>query len=849
MLRFVLHQVLRAALVLAIFPSGLSGAMIPNLPDEHTLHLWHLDESGPPFHDNGKSPKSLQGLLNGASAGQGSLNGMGSSVSFHHSTGGTPLTVSYQGGVLLAQPKSSDGDADNVTSPFPIMGHDGAFTFEAIVKLNCLPADAPGMALDIISMDGESGSRVFNFRIEKPGFVNFIPFAGFHVRGGGLATIPVTGPHAINTSDWFHVAVTYDGREGLPGNLLLYWTRISPGLQRANLIGRGSLVADLGKLLSDFAIGNTGRTLTGNHECNPFPGLIDEVRISSIARQPEDFFFIPAEARKAAYRDSNESAARDAGFRLGIQQVFVNGKPRELPSENGALKIEPGIHRLDLDFALAAGNITNPLEVRCCMEGIEDSWRPSERGMWLVCEVLGPKGESLSRTAFASFGQSPGWSADSYESALTPRLEPLFLPGTARSLRITLSSGTPDTTGQSVVSSIAVHLPGSTEPAESIWKNGSLEDGVRMDTVGGVPTGWQRGSEDPALAPMVLRPEGKALGLVDGSHTAAGYWTCEQKLPPISKAGVASLLSWKEAHNVIGGGTHRATYLNVPPGNYRFRAVAVTRRPFPDGAHLELPITVRQSFWENSWFRPVAASVAVGLVALVILQTYRRRALARLSRMQILNSLERDRTRIARDLHDDLGTRVSSLMMGVSLVQRDIECPTPATRQHLSKINTTARDLVTAMDELVWAVDPANDTLDQLVSHLTGMAQELFRGTEMTLRISVPMNPPAMSMRSEFRHHFSLAVKETLHNVLKHAGPCEVSLEIQIEGGELSAIVRDKGVGFDPSLPCEGNGLINMQSRLAEIGGTCTVVSQPGQGTCVSFHGPIQSNSSAASTK
>ena len=839
-----LRQAFLASLMGVLMSAISSAAVTPYMPDEHTLHLWHLDEGAAPFMDQGNSPKNLLGLLNGAKAGEASLPGLGTAISFHHSTGGTPMTVSYKGGVLLAQPSSSDGTNDNVTAPFPIMGSDGAFTFEAVVKLDRLPSEAPGVALDIISMDCENGMRVFNFRIEKPGFVNFIPFAGNYVRGGGLATVPTSGPHAINTKDWFHIAVTYDGRDGLPGNLRLYWTKIDSTQQQANLIGRGSLVADLGTVLGDFAIGNTGRTLTGNHECNPFPGLIDEVRISSIARQPEDFFFVPPEARKAASLRSNENAVNDSIFRLGLQQVLVDGKPHALPGANEALKIEPGIHRLDFDFALASGAITNPLEVRCRMDGIDDSWRPAEGGMWLVCEVMGRDGEVISRAAFASIGQSPGWSADSYESVLTQRLEPLFLAGDASSLRITLSSGTPDTTGQAVVSGLAVHLPGSSTPNDSIWKNSALSEGQRMDTVGGVPAGWRRSSEDPAIAPLILRPDGPALGLVDGSLTAAGYWTGEQKLPPLPASGIASLLSWKEAHNVIGGGTHRATYLNVPPGNYQFRAIAVARRPFPDGAHLEVPVIVRQSLWENNWFRPAAASVAVALVALLILQTYRRRALARLSRMQILNSLERDRTRIARDLHDDLGTRVSSLMMGVSLLRRELGGSASETNTHLSKINTTARDLVTAMDELVWAVDPANDTLDQLVSHLTAMAQELFRETDIILRIDVPVNFPAMTMRSEFRHHFSLAVKETLHNTFKHAGACEVTFEIGLEAGQLRATVRDSGVGFDPANPREGNGLINVKSRLTEIGGSCTVASEPGQGTVVSLLCPLQPNSS-----
>ena len=818
--------------------------MEPGAVDEHTLHLWHLDETQPPFADSGRSPKPLLGLLNDARAGMESLPGMGRAVSFNHSSGGAPLTSLYQGGALFAQPKSVDGNEDNVTAPFPIMGDDGAFTIEALVKFDRMPADAPGLALDIVSMDGEGSGRVFTFRIEKPGLLNFIPFAGFHVRGGGLATIPLSGPHAINLQDWFHLAVTYDGKEGLPGNLLLYWTRMAPEIKGANLIGRGSLVADLDRTLADLVIGNTGRTINGKRECNPFPGLIDEVRISRIARKPLDFFFVPEAAKAEAARQSVERSSVDEALRLGLQQVSIDGKPGQLPEAGRPMVIGPGLHRLDFDFAMAQGTITNPLEVRCSLEGVEDSWRPAERGMWVICEVLGSRGVVVSRTAFACIGQSTGWSADAYESKLTPRLEPLFLPGTAKELRITLSSGTPDTTGQLVIDNLSVHLPGASSRPESIWQNGGHESGAGMDTVGGVPDGWSRGGGDPAIVPLVLRPDGKALGLVDGSQTSAGFWTCQQPLPHIPASGVATLLRWQQAHNVIGGGSQRATYLNVPPGNYCFRAVAVALSPQADGAHLELPVIVRQSLWGNPWFRPIAASIAVGLVALVILQTYRRRSLARLSRLRLQNSLETDRTRIARDLHDDLGTRVSNLMMGVSLVQRDLERDPQSTRRHLTRMSASARELVTAMDGLVWAVDPANDTLDQLASRLTGMAQEMFRDSGVRLRIEVPTLFPATSLRSDFRHHFSLAVKETLHNILKHAGPCEVAFVLECDGGELRAVIRDTGCGFDPAAPREGNGLLNLHSRLAELGGSCDTQSTPGGGCCVTLRCPLQSKSS-----
>ena len=186
-------------------------------------------------------------------------------------------------------------------------------------------------------------------------------------------------------------------------------------------------------------------------------------------------------------------------------------------------------------------------------------------------------------------------------------------------------------------------------------------------------------------------------------------------------------------------------------------------------------------------------------------------------------------------MHDDLGTRVSGLIMASSLVQRDFESDPSATSRHLARMGNSARDLVAAMNELVWAVDPANDTLDQLASHLTGMAQEMFRDSPVRIRIAVPTQLPSIPLRSDFRHHFSLAVKEALHNVLKHAGPCDVLLDLQVEDGELIAIIKDGGVGFDTALATGGNGLFNLNSRLADLGGSCQVRSKVGVGTTVTL--------------
>ena len=176
----------------------------------------------------------------------------------------------------------------------------------------------------ILSMDSEDENRVFNLRIEKSGFLSFSQFSGISVRGGGLATIPVTGPHAINTRDWFHVAVTYDGREGSAGESEILLDAHHPGLGEGESVGQ--------RISCRGPVHRPGRFRDRQHrahgtrkeECNPFPGLIDEVRISGVARPAHDFLFVTPEAKARAATENGEEPT-PPGFQLALQEVAIGG--------------------------------------------------------------------------------------------------------------------------------------------------------------------------------------------------------------------------------------------------------------------------------------------------------------------------------------------------------------------------------------------------------------------------------------------------------------------------------------------------------------------------------------------
>lgn len=839
-----LFRTVRIAAVAAAASAGLRGADAPRLgpyaPDPHTLHLWHLDEARAPFADAVPGGIHLEGLHNGARPGLASIEGLGNAVSFHANAGGTPGASDLRGAALTASPILITGPPDNVKSGFRYFGPDGAFTYEALVKLDIMPRDAKCIALAILTMEGDDADRIFNFRIEREGYLAFFPLPHGGTMGGGVATIPTTGPHALETNRWFHVAVTYDGNSGTPGNLRLYWTKLTPGLESANCIGSGSLSNDFNGRTGDLAIGNEARSFPGNAEAEPFPGLIDEVRVSGVARHPTDFLFIPPDRRTAPERaaDGGSANGRNGGFDLRLVNVVVDGAPVEPKLiRHGVLELGSGLHRLDFDFGFVPDQPGGGVGLQCLLEGVDERWRETERGMMLVCQILDDGDRVISQSRFQAAGRSDGWESSLEESAMSRRAEPVYLPEGSRKLRISLGSGSPDTTGFMAIDRIALHAPGVRDGA--IWSSGRHPYDALTTSPAGYLPGWKRAGADPAIARLIIRENYPAIGLVDGDQSCDGEWFTVQELPAEASKGGVHVLSWDEVFNVIDGDTRRATYVNVPPGKYRFRAMGLPGSGETAGDSLELVVLIHPPFWQHVWFWPTVSASFIGLVAAGFFARHRARARRTLERLRFQNVLERDRIRIARDMHDDLGTRVTFINMSAALATQELDQSPEQARRHLARVSESARELISAMDDLVWAVDPAHDTLDELATHLTRMAEEMFRDTGIRCRLDIPALLPAIPLGSDFRHHVALAVKEALHNILRHAGPCEASLTLCFDGSSLKITVRDTGRGFDALGESRRHGLGNLSQRFREIGGDCRIESIPGSGTTVVFDCPV----------
>jgi ligand-binding sensor domain-containing protein/signal transduction histidine kinase len=285
-----------------------------------------------------------------------------------------------------------------------------------------------------------------------------------------------------------------------------------------------------------------------------------------------------------------------------------------------------------------------------------------------------------------------------------------------------------------------------------------------------------------------------------------------------------------------------AYYSRLPAGSYRFRVIACNNDGLWNTTGASLVFTVAPFFWQTWWFLGACTLAAFSAVAWLARQMTQRRIRRRLDQLERQHAVERERSRIAQDIHDDLGASLTRIAM--------LSQPTPdqlgkplQTATVLSQIYATARDVTRALDEIVWAVDPRHDTLDSLAGYMGNYAQDLLGSARIRCRLDFPVDLPAWPITAEVRHNLFLAFKEALNNTVRHAAATEVRISLSLRPDAFVLAVTDNGRGLgerpsglnEPGRIAAGHGLPNLERRLARIGGHCEISSGAREGTSVAF--------------
>lgn len=527
-----------------------------------------------------------------------------------------------------------------------------------------------------------------------------------------------------------------------------------------------------------------------------------------------------------------------------IERIEVDGAvhPRDA---DGALRLSPGLHRLSFTVRVEEGDAGVPLLVRARLSDFEQEWKEVRAEMAFRADFLNQEGGVIAGQQFPSSGFNGGFQEGQKTVMLLPRREPLLVPAGAARLRLTLTSGASPTTGWIIVDDLTLNLPGGGRHAtDDLWRNSGFAT-VKGKGAEATPDRWHRGGGDPGIPRVASVPSypgytgGNALFLQDNDDTNYGEWVSEITFDDRVRPGMTLTLSWLTAWAVNPGNQHVITYHDVGAGDYTLSIAGIAAGGGWTGASTTLPIYIEQYLSQRPWFWPLLAGSTVALLGGAGVLLWRQRLQRKLDRLAAQHTLEKDRARIARDMHDDLGARLTRISFLTALAEREITAgDAPAAQAHVGQLSGLAREVVEAIDEIVWAVDPGNDTLDHLGTYLCRFADEFFAGSAVRCRFGIPPVLPAIPLGAEVRHNLFLVVKETLNNIAKHAGACEARLEMEVIDGALCIEITDNGAGFtvDPGL--SGNGLRNMERRLHDIGGECAV-STSKAGTRVTLRWPL----------
>ncbi|HEY4415058.1 MAG TPA: ATP-binding protein [Verrucomicrobiae bacterium] len=207
-----------------------------------------------------------------------------------------------------------------------------------------------------------------------------------------------------------------------------------------------------------------------------------------------------------------------------------------------------------------------------------------------------------------------------------------------------------------------------------------------------------------------------------------------------------------------------------------------------------------------------------------------------LSQSKAHHLVQAERDRIARDIHDDLGSKLTQLLLTGEVAQIE---SVPGTT--LSQMCDSARNILATIDEVVWIVNSQHDNVEDFVIYACKYAQHFLESSPIRCRFKIPRELPAKTLSEFTRRNLFLAIKEALNNAVKHSEATELTVQIELNGSRLNVIVADNGRGFVAAQASqERNGLTNMKLRMAEIGGDCRVISQPGEGCRVAFQVPLR---------
>jgi ligand-binding sensor domain-containing protein/signal transduction histidine kinase len=293
----------------------------------------------------------------------------------------------------------------------------------------------------------------------------------------------------------------------------------------------------------------------------------------------------------------------------------------------------------------------------------------------------------------------------------------------------------------------------------------------------------------------------------------------------------------------IEGGDTSVVYTKLPPAHYRFQVSACNQDGVWNDTGATLLLSVTPPLWRTWWFLSAASIALLASITGIVHYLSTQKLQRQLLRLRQQEALEKERSRIARDIHDQLGANLTQVALLGELVESDKDAPHEV-EAHARQISNTARETTRVLDEIVWAVNPANDTLDGLMTYICKYSQEYLAVAGLHYRLDVPGQLPAASIPPEIRHNVFLACKEAVTNVVRHSHASAVWVRLRLEPGAFVLEIEDNGrglAGLDEKAAATRNGLRNMRKRMEDVGGEFGFAPAPEGGALVRLTAPLGS--------
>lgn len=292
-----------------------------------------------------------------------------------------------------------------------------------------------------------------------------------------------------------------------------------------------------------------------------------------------------------------------------------------------------------------------------------------------------------------------------------------------------------------------------------------------------------------------------------------------------------------DADWIYSGNRRYASYTNLDPGEYIFRVKGANNDGVwnDDGTFVKIIIT--PPFWKTWWFLTIFWSIVVVTVLVTARYVTTRKLKKQIEKLEREREMEKERTRISRDMHDEVGSSLTEIAIISEIVKKNINKPEEVVG-HLNNISSQIAEIIDNISQIIWAINPKNDPLENLISYIRQFGKNYLGKAGVKCRFLVEEKLPDFHLSAEVRRNVFLVFKEALNNVVKHSGANEVIAKIDILDSKMALEIIDNGKGIEKKNGF-GNGLNNMQRRVEEINGEFNLSSEVGNGTIIKLTVPL----------